>query len=120
MAVNVETERDLPVLEIRVLDMRRKSSFRVRHLTDFPVVNTMDKLRKVLKILLSDIEHVEKCQFGYVMERNKKFTTGMDNELEKAFEYFKAGYQMWLDPTPLTQSTKRTSLVGECNSQTSG
>ena len=60
----------------------------------------------MLKTVLPDIKHVKNFQFGYVMERNKKFTIGTNGELGKAMEYFEIGYQMWLYPTPMTKPLK--------------
>ena len=93
----------LPILDIRVLDPVRKSSFRVRKLTKFPVLKTICEMRKELTERLPDIKHVDTCQIGYVLERNKKYSIGSDDELQKAFDHFRAGYQMWLDPTSLKQ-----------------
>ena len=94
----------LPILDIRVLDLTRKSSFRVRQLKKFPVVKTIAQLRNELAERLPDLKHVQNCQFGYVLERNKKYSIGSDNELQTAFGHFRAGFQMWLDPTPLKRA----------------
>ncbi|XP_028417255.1 uncharacterized protein LOC114541658 [Dendronephthya gigantea] len=94
----------IPFLDIRVLDSVRKSSFRVRQLTQFPVVKTIGQMRKELIERLPDVKNVETCQLGYVLERNKKYSIGSDDELQKAFGHFRAGYQMWLDPASLTQN----------------
>ena len=106
----------LPIVDIRVLDPVRKSSFRVRQLTKFPIVKTMAQMRKQLAHHLPDVQNVDTCQIGYVLDRNKKYSIGSDDELQKAFGHFRAGYQMWLDPTslkrPLATSSK-PALTGK-------
>ena len=97
----MEDQEDLlPVLEVRILDSKRKSSFKVRRLTDFPIAESMKELKSVLSKYMPDLKHVENCQLGYVLERNKKYSIGTDAELQKAYEHFEAGYQMWLDLSP--------------------
>ena len=104
-AEQMKDEDDLlPILEVRVLDMNRKSNFQVRKLTEFPIVENMKDLRSALSKYMPDIEHVENCMVGYVLERNKKYCIETNAELEKAYGHFKAGYQMWLDPTPVKTS----------------
>lgn len=94
----------LPVLEVRVLDTTRKSSFRVRRLANLPIVHTLEEMKVTLELYLPDIKHVETCPVGYVLERNKKYSIGTDSELQNAYQHFKAVYQMWLDPTPIKRS----------------
>ena len=98
MAEKLRQQEVLPVLEVRVLDTARKSSFRVRRLTEVPVVHTLDEMKKILQKYLPDISHVENCQFVYVLERNKKYSLASDVNLQNAYQHFRAGLQMWLDP----------------------
>ena len=51
MAENLDVldEQDvLPVLEVRVLDKNRKSSFRLRRFTNFPAVETVKDMKTAL------------------------------------------------------------------------
>ena len=107
MAEKLRQQEVLPVLEVRVLDTARKSSFRVRRLTEVPVVHTLDEMKKILQKYLPDINHVENCQFGYVLERNKKYSIASGVELENAYQHFGAGFQMWLDPAIEKRSSIR-------------
>ena len=101
MAENLEIDSDmLPVMEIRVSDIQKKTSFRVRRLKNFPVAETVEEMKSALQIFMPDIKYVENWQLGYILERNKKYTIETDGELRDAFEYVKKGYQMWLDPSP--------------------
>ena len=49
-------KQNIPVLEVRVLDAIRKSSFRVRRLTNFPLVDTLNDLWKELATVLPDLK----------------------------------------------------------------
>ena len=49
----------LPVLDVRVLDETKKSKFRVRRLTNFPLAETLDEMKSALHIFMPNIEHVE-------------------------------------------------------------
>ena len=89
------------------MDTARKNSFRVRRLTEVPVVHTLDEIKKILQKYLPDINHVEIFQFGYVLERNKKYSIVSDVELQNAYQHFRAGFQMWLDPAIEKQSSTR-------------
>ena len=51
-------------------------------------------------MFMPDIKDMENWQLGYVLERNKKYTIETDVELQDAFQHFKDGHQMWLDPMP--------------------
>ena len=98
---DLNDEQDIfPVLEVRVLDKTKKTSFRVRRLTNFPVAENMKDMKAALKVFMPDIQHVENWQLGYVLERNIKYTIETDVELHDAFQHFRDGYQMWLDPMP--------------------
>ena len=100
-AFDLNDERDiLPILEVRVLDEARKSSFRVRRLTHFPVAENMQDMKAALQMFMPDIKDMENWQLGYVLERNKKYTIETDVELQDAFQHFKDGYQMCQDPMP--------------------
>ena len=98
MAENNISRDSLPVLEVRVINPKRKTSYRVRRLNNFPVVETLVELEDQLQILLPDIKNLENCQVGYVLERNKKYSIMNDYDLKSAYNHFRAGYQMWLDP----------------------
>ncbi len=53
MAENLEVldEQDvLPVLEVRVLDKNRKSSFRLRRFTNFPAAETVKDMKTALQL----------------------------------------------------------------------
>ena len=91
-------KQNIPVLEVRVLDAIRKSSFRVRRVTNFPLVDTLNDLWKEWATVLPDLANVDKCQIGYVLDRNKKFAIDTDIDVKNAYDYFISGYQMWLDP----------------------
>ncbi|XP_028417958.1 uncharacterized protein LOC114542659 isoform X1 [Dendronephthya gigantea] len=120
MDSNVESESVIPVLEVRVLDINKKTSFRLRRITEFPVNNTISELREALINNMPDVPHVDKSQFGYILERNKKFTIATDSELQKANEYFIAGYQMWLDPTPQQPSKKSSQAKSNPQREVAG
>ena len=82
---NIFEEHDiLPVLEVRVLDATKKTRFRVRRLTNFPVAETMDDMKSALQIFMPDI--------GYILDRNKKYTIETNGELQDACQEFKKGY----------------------------
>ena len=99
---NIFEEHDiLPVLEVRVLDATKKTRFRVRRLTNFPIAETMDDMISALQIFMPDITHAENWQIRYILDRNKKYTIETNGELQNACQEFKKGYQMWLDPSPL-------------------
>ena len=83
----------LSISDVRVLDSAGQSSFRVRQLKKFPVVKAIGQLRKELAKQMPDIKHVENCQFGYVLGRNKKYSIGSDDELQTAFGHFRAGFR---------------------------
>ena len=101
MAENLEIDSDmLPVMEIRISDAQKKTSFRVRRLKNFPVAETVEEMKSALQIFMPDINYVENWQLGYILDRNKKYTIETDGELRDAFDYVKRGYQMWLDPSP--------------------
>ena len=106
-------KQNIPVLEVRVLDAIRKSSFRVRRLTNFPLVDTLNDLRKEWAIVLPDLPNVDKCQIGYVLDRNKKFAIDMDIDVKNAYDYFISGYQIWLDPDGRQPNTKSSRRVDE-------
>jgi hypothetical protein len=89
---DIDEQDMLPVLDVRVLDATKKSKFRVRRLINFPLAETMDEMKSALKIFMPDIEHVENCDIGYVLERNKKYTIETNGELQDACQEFKKGF----------------------------
>ena len=92
MAESLEIDSNmLPVMEIRVSNVQKKTSFRVRRLKNFPVAETVKEM--------PDITYVENWQLGYILDLNKKYTIKTDGELRDAFDYVKRGSQMWLDPS---------------------
>ena len=98
---DLSDEQDiLPVLEVRVLNETKKKSYRVRQLTNFPVAENIQDMKAALELFMPDIQNMENWRLGYVLERNKKYTVETDVELKEAFQHFKDGYQMWLDPMP--------------------
>ena len=56
---------------------------------------------------MPDIEHVENCDIGYVLERNKKYTIETNGELQDACQEFKKGFPMWLDPSPVKPAASK-------------
>ena len=100
-SLDVMNEDDVfPVLEVRVLDENKKTSYRVRRLSNFPIAENIEDMKTALEMYLPDIEHVENWKIGYVLERNKKYTIETDAKLQDAWQHFKDGFQMWLDPYP--------------------
>ena len=98
---DLSDEQDiLPVLEVRVLNETKKTSYRVRRLTNFPVAENIQDMKAALELFMPDIQNMENWRLGYVLERNKKYTVETDVELQEAFQHFKDGYQMCLDPMP--------------------
>ena len=115
MAEALDIEEDMvPVLEVRILDETKKSSFRVRRLTNFPIAENIDEMKSALQTFMPDVKHVENWQIGYVLERNKKYVIESTGELQHAWQHLKKGYQMWLDPSPMKVEKKRsgTSIEG--------
>ena len=53
MAEKLRQQQVLPILEVRVLDTVRKRSFRVKRLTEVPVVHTLDEMNKILQKLFA-------------------------------------------------------------------
>jgi hypothetical protein len=110
MAENLDVldEQDvLPVLEVRVLDKNRKSSFRLRRFTNFPAAETVKDMKTALQLHMPDIKDVENWQIGYVLDRNKKYAIETDDELKNACVHFKQGYQMWLDTSPIKPAASK-------------
>ena len=110
------TEEDLlPILEVRVLDSTKKTGFRVRRLARFPVAETIADMKSALQMFMPDIADVDNGQIGYILERNKKYTIKTNSEQKNAFEEFKKGYQMWLDPSPVnpTASKRKSGTNGK-------
>ena len=95
-----EEPDSIPVLEVRVLDAAKKTSYRVRRLTNFPTAETVDDMKKGLKMFMPDIKPTYNWKIGYILDRNKKYTIETDGELLEAWGHFQRGYQMWLDPSP--------------------
>ena len=109
MAEALDIEEDMvPVLEVRILDDTKKSSFRVRRLTNFPIAENIDEMKSALQIFMPDVKHVENWQIGYVLERNKKYVIESTGELQHAWKHLKKGYQMWLDPSPIKVGKKQS------------
>ena len=104
---DIDEQDMLPVLEVRVLDATKKTSFRVRRLTNFPVAETMDEMKSTLQIFMPDIAHDENWQIVYILERNKKYTIETSGELQDVYQEFRKGYQMWLDPLPVKPAASK-------------
>ncbi len=122
MAEDLENVNEdvLPVLEVRILDVLKNPSFRVRRLTNFPAAETVDDMKSALQMYMPDLKHVENWQLGNVLDRNKKYTIETNVELQDAFEHVKKGYQMWLDPSPANAGTNKKqagkrNVRGMCN-----
>ena len=64
-----------------------------------------------VEVFMPDIQHVKNWQLGYMLERNKKYTIETHVELHDAFQHFREGYQMWLDPIP-TKAVEAKRKVG--------
>ena len=113
---DIDVQEALPVLDVRVLDATKKSKFRVRRLTQFPITETVHEMKSTLQAFMPDIEHVENWDIGYILERNKKYTIETNNELQDAYQEFQKGFPMWLDPSPvkLAASKKRGSTNVQC------
>ena len=53
MAEALDIEEDIvPVLEVRILDETKKSSFRVRRLTNFPIAENIDEMKSARESFL--------------------------------------------------------------------
>ncbi len=104
---DIDEQDMLPVLDVRVLDATKKSKFRVRRLINFPLAETMDEMKSALKIFMPDIKHVENCDIGYVLGRNKKYTIETNGELQDVCQEFKKGFPMWLDPSPVKPAASK-------------
>ena len=113
---DIDEQDMLPVLDVRVLDDTKKSKFRVRRLTNFPLAETLDEMKSALQIFMRDIEHVENWEIGYILERNKKYAIETNGELQDAWQELKKGFPMWLDPSPVkpAASKKRGGTNVEC------
>ena len=89
----------LHVLEVRVLDVTTQNSFRVRRLTNFPTAESLQDMKTMLQKFMPDIMHMDNLKIGYILDRNKKYTIETKCELSDAWQHFRNGYQMWLDPS---------------------
>lgn len=101
----------LPVLEVRVLDATKKTSYRVRQLTNFPITETIDEMISALQIFMPDITRTENWKIGYILERNKKYIIETNSELQDALQEFRKGYQIWLDPSPEKPTASRGKVA---------
>ena len=91
---DIDEQDMLPVLDVWVLDETKKSKFRVRRLTNFPLAETLDEMKSALQIFMPDIEHVENWEIGYILERNKKYAIETNSELQDAWQELKKGFPM--------------------------
>ena len=91
----------------------------MRRLTNFPTADTLEDMKKALKMFMPDIQPAENWKIGYVLERNKKYLIETDVELGDAVEHFQPGYQTWMDPSQEKASSARnqttTSVQGLSN-----
>ena len=90
----------VPVIAVRVIDAAKKSSFKVRRYSNFPVVATVNEFRTALLGAFPDLSSIAQPGFpvGYVLERNKKFVIHSNLELESAYDAVLRGYEVWMDP----------------------
>lgn len=93
-------KQEIPVIEVRVLDPCKKSKFIARRASNFPIVTSLDEFRVNIIRFFPDLGSVSmpNFQFGYVAERNKKFSIRSTEELEKGFDNAVGGYPFWIDP----------------------
>lgn len=93
-------QKEITIFEVNVIDARKKSSFNIRRLKDFPVASTIEIFRENIVKYLPDLAAVVVPNFrvGYVLERNKKFDINNKEELKEAFDQAINGYPFWIDP----------------------
>ena len=117
MASNENFPQVIPVVEVRVLDAAKKSSFKIRRSTNFPVVATVQEFRSALLVAFPDLAEIAQPCFsvGYIAERNKKLSINSNLELESAYDALIGGYAVWMDPreAPI-QSKPLTRPKREC------
>ena len=93
-------QKVLTVFELRVIDARKKSSFIVRRVKDFPVASTIEVFRENTVEYLPDLAAVVVPHFrvGYIVDGNKKTNINNNEERKEAFDQAAYGYPFWIDP----------------------
>ena len=105
---------EIIIEKVRVLDAHKKTSYRVRRLSQFPMAETVIEMKTALQMFLPDIKNAKNWQIGYILERNKKYTIETHAELQDAYQHFKEGFQMWLDPLPAKAGAGKKKNWCEC------
>ena len=89
---DIDEQDMLTVLDVWVLDETKKSKFRVRRLTNFPLAETLDEMKSALQIFMLDIENVENWKIGYILERNKKYAIETNGDIHIYCLVYRASY----------------------------
>jgi hypothetical protein len=121
MATAGNSKQLLNTLEVRVLDAKKKSSYLVRRITNFPVLESVVELRSTLVKFLPDLADkiTQGCPLGYILTRNKKISIMSSNDLEIAYGYFINGNHLWIDPVSIKDQT-REDAGGSTTAMTAG
>lgn len=100
-----EFDETIPQAEIRVLDEKEKSKFVKRRAQNFPVVDTVEDFMKAILKAFPDLqsESLPSFQFGYVGDKNKKYSISTVLELKQGYDNAMNGNPFWID---IFQSTK--------------
>ena len=85
-------------IELRIIDKKKKSSYKVHRLKEFPVVESLDEFRLVIERYFPDITANTNYEFGYFGERNKKFWVKTETELVEAYSMAIDGCALWINP----------------------
>ncbi len=94
-----EFDETISQAEVRVLDEKKKSKFVKRRAQNFPVVDTVGDFRKTILKAFPDLESqsLPNFQFGYVGERNKKYSISTVLELKQGYDNAMEGNPFWID-----------------------
>ena len=113
----------LESVEVRIIDQKKKSSFRVRRLSNFPVVETLRDFRAALlkampDLLLNEEDKEVEFAIGYIFQRNKKYAITTAKELVDGYAAAMDGFCFWADPhdypLPTARESKSPTAAGTC------
>ena len=95
----------LETAEVKIIDGKKKSSFRVRRLINFPVVENLKEFREAILEAMPDLPCNSEAQFaiGYILDRNKKYSVTTERELADCYAAVLNGYSFWVDPHDFPQ-----------------
>ena len=94
-----EDTRQRLTVDIRILSNKKKSLHHTARIKGFPVTETCEDFRKVVKNILPGEKFSHNFSFGFIGKKQKTIWAFSDSDLADAYAAAINGQALWVDPS---------------------